>query len=309
MIQEIKFKDHEEWLQIRSNYIGGSDAGAVVGMNPYKSAYSLWAEKTGRVPGFEGNLTTKVGSYLEDLVAHLFEEETGKKVRRKNRTMVNDKYPFACANIDRAVVGEKALLEIKTTTSIPIMRQLKSSEFPDAYYCQVVHYLAVTGLEKAYLAVLVNCRELKIYELERDQEEIAALMAAEETFWGYVQSNTEPPVDGHQATSDTIGKLYPDSDGMAVDLSGIELHLKSYMSIKQQIKELKELEDKEANAIKVFMQTSEKGESNGYKVSYKSQERKTFDSKKYLRDHGANALDGYYKVSKSRPFKVTEKAV
>ena len=65
----IPYASHEEWLKIRRGYIGGSDAGAILGMNPYSSAFSVWAEKTGSVPEFEGNTSTKVGSYLEDLVA------------------------------------------------------------------------------------------------------------------------------------------------------------------------------------------------------------------------------------------------
>ena len=56
MIKEIPYQDKDEWLSLRKGYIGGSDAGAVLGMNPYKSAYSLWAEKTGKIPEFEGNL-------------------------------------------------------------------------------------------------------------------------------------------------------------------------------------------------------------------------------------------------------------
>ena len=71
-IKEIPYKDHEEWLAIRKNYIGGSDAGAVIGLNPYRSAYKLWAEKTGKLPGFEGNVATKVGSFLEEFVAQMF---------------------------------------------------------------------------------------------------------------------------------------------------------------------------------------------------------------------------------------------
>ena len=62
MINEIKYANHEEWLSIRHKYIGGSDAGAVIGMNPYKSRYTLWAEKTGKMPEFGGNITTKVGA-------------------------------------------------------------------------------------------------------------------------------------------------------------------------------------------------------------------------------------------------------
>lgn len=308
MIKEFEFKDHDEWLAIRSKYIGGSDAGAVVGMNPYKSRYSLWAEKTGKVPGFEGNLTTKVGSYLEEFVAKCFEEETGKKVRRKNRTIVNDLYPFACANIDRAVLGEKALLEIKTTNSIPIMKQLRNStEFPEAYYCQVVHYLAVTGLEKAYLAVLVNCRELKIYTLDRDQAEIDALMDSEREFWKLVETDTPPSVDGTDPTTDTIVALYPTSTDKDVDLMAYENDIREYMSLNAQIKALETLKSEKANYIKEYMKDAGMGHTENYKVSYKSSERRTFDDKRFAQDHRDINFDDYYKVSTQRRFMITEK--
>lgn len=307
MITEHEFKDHEEWLAIRAKFIGGSDAGAVIGLNPYKSRYSLWAEKTGKVPGFEGNIATKVGSYLEELVAKMFEEETGKKVRRKNRTMVNDEYPFACANIDRAIVGEKALLEIKTTTSLPIMKQLKSNEFPESYYAQVVHYLAVTGFEKAYLAVLVNCREFKIYELDRDQAEIDALMDAEKEFWKFVETDTPPSVDGSDATGDTLLALYPESIDTEVDLFAFETELNEYMSLNEQIKNLTALKDEKANSIKEYMKDAGKGKSANYSVSYKSSSRKTFDDKKFAAEHKDIKLDSYYKTSTSRRFVVTKK--
>lgn len=308
MIKEFEFKDHEEWLAIRSKYIGGSDAGAVVGMNPYKSRYSLWAEKTGKTPSFEGNIATKVGSYLEELVAKMFEEETGKKVRRKNRTMVNDEYPFACANIDRAIIGEKALLEIKTTTSLPIMKQLRNSnEFPEAYYCQVVHYMAVTGLEKVYLAVLVNCRELKIYELERDQAEIDALMNAEREFWKFVEEDKAPGVDGSDATKDAILKQYPDSNDSEVDLMVFNKNLDEYISLSNQIKFLTDLKENIANSIKEYMKEAGKGRTDKYSVSYKTQTRKTIDAERLKNDYKNIPLDAYYKESKSRVFKVTTK--
>lgn len=307
MVNEIKYKDHDEWLSIRSRYIGGSDAGAVIGMNPYKSAYTLWAEKTGKIPGFEGNIVTKVGAYLEDLVAQMFEDETGKKVRRKNATMVNDKYPFACANIDRAVVGEKALLEIKTTNSIPLMKSLRnSSEFPETYYAQVVHYLAVTDLEKAYLAVLINCRELKIYELERDQAEIDALMGEEEKFWSCVQENKAPGVDGSSSTSESISRLYPESDGSTVDISAWNSILDEVTSIDEQIKALKTIKDEKVNGIKEYMKEASRGESLRYKVSYSSSVRKTFDTKKFTADNKAMDLSPYYKETLTRTMRITK---
>ena len=307
MIKAYEFKDHEEWLSIRNGYIGGSDASAVIGMNPYKSRYTLWAEKTGKIPQFEGNITTRVGAYLEQLVADMFEEETGKKVRKKNRTMVNEDYPFACANVDRLVVGEKAVLEIKTTNSIPLMRTLRNSdEFPDAYYAQCVHYLAVTGLDKVYLAALINCREFKVYELERDQAEIDALMKAEKDFWNLVETNTPPDADGEASTTETLTTLYPESNGETVNLLGFDNELKQYTDLQAQIKALVALKDEVANKVKEFMKEASRAESERYRVSWTSSVRKTFDSKKFASDHPDMNLDDYYKESTTRIFKVTD---
>lgn len=307
MITEHKTSTHEEWLEFRKKFLGGSDSAAVIGMNPYASRYSLWAEKTGKVPPFEGNITTRVGAYLEQLVADMFEEETGKKVRKKNSTMVNDLYPFACANVDRVIVGEKALLEIKTTNSIPLMKKLRNSEeFPEQYYCQVVHYLAVTGLEKAYLAVLINCRELKIYEMERDQAEIDALMGAEKAFWELVEKKTPPSVDGSEATSEAISTLYPNATDDTVDLFAYNDFLQKYLDLTAQIKALTECKDEVGNIVKAYMKEAGKGESERFKVSFASQTRKSFDAKRFSADHGNIDLTPYYNVTTSRVFKVTQ---
>lgn len=309
MIKEISYNSKEEWLELRRKFgIGGSDAGAVIGLNPYKSAYTLWAEKTGRIAEFEGNLITEVGSYLEEFVAKLFERETGKKVRRRNKMIVNTDYPWAFGDVDRMVVGEKAFLEIKTTNSIPIMKQLRNSnDFLEAYYAQVVHYLAVSGLEKAYLAVLINCREFKVFELERDEAEIEALMGAEEEFWcNYVKNDTPPPADGAASTSDTITAIYPESNDDNVSLIAYESDLKQYMNFNALIKDLERQRDEVANRIKAFMGESGRGEAAGYKVSWASSMRLSFDAKRFAEDHANVDLSKYYKASNYRTFKVTE---
>lgn len=307
MIKEIAYISKEEWLSIRKGYIGGSDAGAVVGLNPYKSAYALWAEKTGKIPEFEGNTTTRVGSYLEELVAKMFTEETGKNVRRKNRILVNEDYPFACADVDRLIVGEKALLEIKTTNSPVAMKKFKNGEYPESWYCQMTHYLAVTGLEKAYLAVLIECRDFKIFELERDEEEITALMNAEKDFWNLVNTDTPPTADGMASTSETLTALYPQSNGETVDLFGYENDLAQYMAISAQIKALEAQKDEMANKVKAFLGEAGKGENERFRVSWTTSERKTFDTKRFALENADINLDRYYKVSSTRTFRVIEK--
>ena len=304
-ITKIKTQSHEEWKELRSHYIGGSDAAAVVGLNPFASAYSLWAEKTGRVPGFEGNLATEVGSFLEEFVAKKFEAETGKKVRRVNQSFFNSDYPWAIANIDRDILGEDAGLEIKTTSALNLKR-FRGGEYPANYYCQCVHYMAITGKQRWYLAVLIGNRDFQIFCIERDEDEIAALMAAEEAFWQMVQEDTPPAMDGTDATTETLTTIYADSNDECVDLFGCDTDLAAYVALGKRIKELKEEQAGVANRIKALMGEAGRGECQGFKVSWTTSPRRTFDAKRFAEENPGMDLSGYYNETSTRTFRVTE---
>ena len=304
-ITKVKTASHEEWLKLRSQYIGGSDAAAVVGLNAYASPYSLWAEKTGKIPGFAGNLATEVGTFLEEFVAQKFTQETGKKVRKCNQSFLNSEYPFAIANIDREIIGEDAGLEIKTTDTLNL-KKFKGGEYPANYYAQMVHYLAVTGKQRWYLAVLIGNKEFKWFTLERDEAEIAALMNAEYYFWEMVKTDTPPAVDGTAATTEALKNIYAESDDSVCDLTAFSANLRQYMALKKQIKELEELAEEAANKVREFMGSSGGGECDSFKVSWKSQTRSNFDRKRFEKENPDIDLTGYFKQSTSRPFKVTE---
>jgi putative phage-type endonuclease len=306
MITKKSTATHEEWKALRHKYIGGSDAAAVVGMNAWVSPYALWAEKTGRLPGFEGNLATEVGTYLEEFVAQKFAQETGKKVRKCNQSWFNDQYPWAIANIDREIVGEDAGLEIKTTSEMNTQK-FKGGEYPANYYVQCMHYLAVTGKKRWYLAVLIGNREFKWFTIERDEDEINALMDAEKKFKQLVDSNTPPQADGASSTSDTLFTLYPDSIDEAIGIGSFERELDNYFRLKEQKKNIDMVIDGIENRIKAHLGECARGEGEKYKVSWKTQYRSTFDSKKFVADHPEMDVSAYYKRSNSRPFKVTEK--
>ena len=304
-ITKVKTANHEEWLKLRSQYIGGSDAAAVVGLNAYASPYSLWAEKTGKVPGFAGNLATEVGTFLEEFVAQKFAQVTGKKVRNCNQSFLNSQYPFAIANIDREIVGEDAGLEIKTTDSLNL-KKFKVGEYPASYYAQMVHYMAVTGKQRWYLAVLIGNKEFKWFTLERDEDEINALMTAEADFWELVKTDTPPAIDGTSATTEALKTIYADSDDSVCDLTAYSANIRQYMALKKQIKELEELADEAANRVKQFMGESGGGVCYGFNVSWKSQTRRTFDSKRFAKENPDVDLSGYYKETNARAFRVSE---
>ena len=304
-ITKVKTADHDEWLALRHQYIGGSDAAAVVGLNPWASQYSLWAEKTGKVPGFSGNLATEVGAYLEEFVAKKFERETGKRVRKCNQSFLNSQYPFAIANIDREIVGEDAGLEIKTTDSLNL-KKFKGGEYPANYYAQMVHYMAVTGKQRWYLAVLIGNKEFKVFTIERDMDEIDALMNAEKEFWELVKRDTPPAPDGSAATTDVLKTVYAESNDDVVDLYNYTSDLDQYMTLGQQIRELEEMREEAANRIKLFMGEAGGGTNDRYKVTWRTASRRTFDSKRFLKDRPDIDASGYYKETTTRAFRVTE---
>lgn len=300
-----KAMPHEEWLEHRRRSIGGSDAAAIIGLNPYASAYSVWADKRELIPPKEDSEAMRLGRDLEDYVAKRFCEVTGKRVRRENSIIINPHFPFAHANVDRILIGEDAGLECKTTSSLNL-KKFKNGEYPATYYCQVMHYLAVTGAERWYLAVLILGREFKWFCIERDEEEIAALMRSEAEFWELVQKGTPPAADGEKSTSEAISTIYAEGGEEGnLALFAYENDLQQYMALGEQIKELKKLQDGCANKVKAYLGDTERGESNGFIVNWGSAQRSTFDLQLFVKDHPDVDLSGYYKTSTYRTFKVT----
>lgn len=294
----------EEWTKLRSSTIGGSDAAAILGLNPHKSPYALWAEKTGKVvpEDISGKEAVRLGTDLEDYVARRFMEATGKKVRRENYTVFRDDMPYAHANYDRLVIGERAGLEIKTTNALNLTK-FKNGEFPATYYCQCVHYLMVSGLDRWYLAVLVLGIGFYVFTIERDENEIAALKMAEENFWDMVQKDLPPEIDGMDSTIDAVNAVFPVSEpDTEIDLTGCASDLAILDECGQQIKTLEVKKAAAKARIMEAMGTAERGGYAGYSVSWKSGKRQTFDRERWEKDHG-NIPEEYLKTSESRTFR------
>jgi len=298
--------DRPTWLQHRRNTIGGSDAAGIIGLSKWSSPISVWADKTGRLPDKPDTEAMRIGRDLEDYVARRWMEATTKRVKRINAMLYNDAYPFAHADIDRWVQGENAGLECKTTSTLDV-RQFQGTEFPEQYYVQCVHYMAVTGADRWYLAVLVFGKGFFTFVLDREQAEIDALMKAEAEFWQYVKDDTPPPADGMYATSETLQTIYRESDGGEVDLFGRESLLKEWASIKDQQKELDARKEEIENIIKLDLKENERGNCDGFSIVWKPQQRRTFQAKQFEKDHPDIPLDRYYKTSESRPLRINAK--
>ena len=166
------FKTNEldigQWLTVRKQGIGSSDAAAAVGLNPYKSQLQLWMEKTGRdgdLPKTDPNDESSPmywGNLLEAIVAAHYSKRTGYKVRRINAVLQHPTVPWMLANIDREVIGAPDVQILECKTAGMNGARLWKEGVPEYVQLQVMHQLAVTGKPAADVAVLICGQELQI---------------------------------------------------------------------------------------------------------------------------------------------------
>lgn len=308
-IADTKKISKTDWLELRKTGIGGSDAGAVVGLNPYSSAYSVYHEKLSLVEVFEGNNKTRLGTDLEDYVAKRFEEETGKKVRRLNSVLRSIARPYMIADVDRMIVGEDAGLECKTTANFDGYK-FDEGEYPAYWACQCYHYMSVTGAKLWYICVLdLSSGKVSVITIERNESEIKALEEMEGVFWReHIEKKVCPAPNGSEKCDEIIAEKYPtaDEDVPALDLMGYSKELARLAELKAEIKPLEDEKSAIEQTLKEALGTASVGEYGLYKVSYKNSVSMRLDAKK-LKAEQPEIYAAYANESTSRRFLFTVK--
>lgn len=210
----IQLKDRSEWLEHRQNYIGGSEASAIIGMNPYLNNIQLWEYKSGlTVPeDISEKPYVKFGVSAEPLIRELFKITYPKYEMGyvDNNSWLNDKYPFAAASLDgwltEKETGRKGIWESKTSEIVSSMHKEKwNNRIPDNYYIQLLHYFIVReDCDFAHLTALLTYKfddkevyqQIKNYHIERSEveDDIKYLAKEEEKYIGYVKNRQRPPL-------------------------------------------------------------------------------------------------------------------
>ena len=243
--------NREQWLSVRQQGIGSSDAAAAVGLNPYRSALELWMDKTGR-----GNALPQVdpqddsspmywGTLLEPIVAAHYTQRTGRKVRKVNAVLQHATYPWMLANIDREVVGSDEVQILECKTAGLNGARLWKDGVPEYVQLQVMHQLAVTGKQTADVAVLICGQELQVHRIDRDEAVIEQLIKLERDFWYFVEANRPPPADGSDSAEQALRCLYPNDSGQVLDLSqDLEMSaaFSDLLAVRQELDKYGELE-------------------------------------------------------------------
>lgn len=304
----------DDWLAVRRTGIGGSDAAAAVGLNPYMSPLELWLDKTGRgegLPGPDPNDTTSPtywGTLLEPIAAASYTKQTGNRVRRVNAVLRHATIPFMLANVDREVVGcrDVQLLECKTAGEFGA--RLWRAGVPEYVELQVQHQLAVTGKSAAHVAVLLCGQALEVFRVERDDALIGRLIELEARFWQYVRDDTPPPADGSESADRALRHLYPGNGGTVdftddrrlsaafADLIAVRGEIEARQAIEAQLKQT--IQQAMGDATRAVFETGA--------VSFKrSRDSSTVDLQRLLADHPELATQYAIQKSGSRRFLVS----
>lgn len=297
----------QEWLWNRKKGLGGSDASAILGFNPWKSAFELYIDKTSDYVEEIDNEAIHWGNVLEDVVAQEFTRRTGKKVRRRNQTFKHPEHPFMIANIDRDVVGENALLECKTTNAFN-SDAWEGEQIPPAYMCQVQHYMAVLDYEKAYIAVLIGGQKFVWKEIPRHDGFIEEMISLEKHFWEeHVVKGIPPEIDGSPSASELLNKMYPEDNGETIMLQSddAEKLIEAIDSIKSEVKEKQSLQKEYENKLKLMIGDATTGVTPRFEVNLKKVEQNRLDSK-MLRKELPDIAEKYTKTSSYRRLNIKQ---
>lgn len=291
----------------RNAFLGGSDTGTILGINPFKSPYTLWLEKTGRLepPDLSDKIAVKVGHLLEEAVAQLYESETGHKVQESVVSYMCKEYPFLKGHVDRIVIDDDERgLECKTTSSNN-KYDYENGEVPPYYYSQCQFYMMMTGRKYWDLGTLRDNYQFYINEIVRDEDYIQELLNRMIWFWNCVVTDTPPEIDSSYSTSDSLNRLYAEGKGnTTVDLHTFNNLIKKREEYASLEKEYKQLKNEADNIIKDKLGNNEKGESENYYVTWKTMCRPKFNLEKAKELLSPDDYSSCFQDSESRVLRI-----
>ena len=295
---------HEKWLKLRKSGIGGSDAGAVCGLNPYSSAMKVFKDKISDTLEVTDNESMRIGRDLEDYVARRFTEATGLKVRKSNYMYRSIEHPHMIADLDRIVVGEDAGLECKTVNAYSADKWA-DGKVPLHYVMQCYHYMAVTGKRVWYIAAVILGKEFVYRKLVWDEEVIQNLISIEDKFWNqHVVTGVIPSPDGSKVCDEVIEAYFPSAKNKEkISLVGFDEKLKRREELVGAIAKMQEEQKQIEQEVKMVMQDHEIAGSECYQVSWKNIESTKLDTKR-IKAEQPELYQNYGLVSHYRRFEV-----
>jgi len=214
--------DSPEWHELRSQGLGGSEIGTIMGLNPWESAYTLWAKKTGRIPTPKlDNWSVRLGKAFETPILELFKEQHPELEIYLAGTYASKEMSFMHANPDAMAYDpankEWIVIEVKTARN-------PWNSVPAHYVAQVLHYMDVMNVKKSIL-VAVAGMDYKEWEIPADPFQQSAQRDAGIRFWQSLQTEDAPDWDGSDSTYQTMRQINPEIENVEIEIGELGIGL------------------------------------------------------------------------------------
>lgn len=234
---------HEEWLEERRKGLGGSDIGAVLGLNKFSTPRKIYFDKIGEGKEEPDTKRLKAGRYAEPTIAAWYTDETNYRVVKDNKIRIHPEYPFLRGNIDRIATlpdGTRRIVEIKNTAIWAYSNW--GTEIPLPYFCQVQLYMGITNFETADFAILKDGWNFEIYTVKRDDEFLELIYPKLQDFW---ENHVLARVPPEPINTEEIKSLYAKHINGKVAEADEELYetAKQLRQVKDEIKDKEKLEE------------------------------------------------------------------
>lgn len=276
---------NNEFYEYRKQGLGGTDMSAIMGVNPYKTAFQVWQDKTNEsIEFFEGNIDTVTGQHLESYIVDRFKNEYNVKDVFTSQQIIHKEYNYFRCNIDGIYVnqdGSEGILECKTS------KDYSKDQFQTDHYVQIQWYLYMSGLDEGVLAYLSKTNRaspphIDYFDIKRDDKLIEKLIGVGHYFWN----------------ENVLKMIPPDDNGVQVEIQsepGKEIEadtkiISAYENLnllRKQIKDLSECEQLEIDKIKEYMMTAELLKNNDKIIATWKTGKETFefDKKRFEKEN------------------------
>lgn len=258
-VPDITVLSNEEWLQYRRMGIGGSDAAAVCGVSPWKTARELYQEKAEGIFRDEPEknwVALEIGKRLEELVVQIFMRRTGLKPYAVRKMSRHPFYPFMLADVDYFVkIGEDVyVVECKTSFSYR-MDEWADGNIPLHYELQGRHYAAVTNTKGVIFLCLHGNSEdtFLMRRIDRNLRQEADLIEQEAYFWNEFVLEKQAPeyTEPSSLVINSLKKQLQVREQKTVELSeDLASNILTYLKLKEKKAEADALSRNLENQIK-----------------------------------------------------------
>lgn len=305
------YNSHDEWLQLRRQFIGGSDIAALCGLNPWKTPLQVWLEKKGRSIEWTSE-KAELGHKLEPIIREMYEKKEGKTILLPKELYSSG---VAGASLDGIILRPGDAFNLKDLydgvfeAKHPGWRQAyrwDNNQTPEEYRCQVVWYMGILGLEWADIAALIGGDDWQTRRIDFDAELFGLMFQRAEQWWrDYIVGNKEP--DAEAQDNEVLTQLHRPDPALTVDLAPEDSYtVLTYCTLDDQIKKLEEEKEKCAAILKQKMIGYSQGFVDGYRIDWKENTQQRLDTKR-LKAERPDIYKEFVKETISKPFNVRRK--